>query len=1009
MASHDEANTSVTVTPLHSNDRSSGSMTDTLSSKATHEVDDPENNLTEDRARAEAKGQRAAELASVVKTNPPNLLVTVETAELIVPVGDAITAKANDAQNEDANASAQEENSSKTTPAEEKRVITVQHYEGEFFKLPWDLCQTREGMENLIKVTYEDEMAKNEIDNGKYEIHTMDGDRIIRDWWDMLVQPGWRVVIRLDSQKGSDDGLSSDSASDSDHQSEVSQRESKGKGDNFETLYIPKVTYTVSYHSAIGPYRTEGPLIRSFSYDNAVVLARSYSNAEEISVLEEKVSVIVSEVRDHQEYGKSTLAHKPKLFAGDMVGKKSLRIHSPFLLNTLRSIIKYSSSIPSVRNWYCGLEHGEFPYPYMDLFHHKRDLLSSKNDTTGPRANHTSEYNAICDGHIDLLLEYLENEPVVQHKLSEDRWAKKTPTTTFAGFWLLMKPGSDVYIREGGQLNAYVVDSVSGGVHSEPRSTSDRVGSYIVRVWNLTYDGKLIRRQAKAIEIPMFDNERDILSLPVFPARFQDNKDGGARKQQLIDRGKKVFRFAKCPTFLEYTGLGLTPGWKKYNRARVIIEHESQPWNRIGFTGPDDSKDSWPRGMPLAMDPRGPEERRERLELDPMYTWYLGKMQIDIGEGARSPRCECSVCKNIDTAGERYRPVSFSDYDKINPKDTSELSEHQYMLCMSHMFGFILKDRTYDLLDVGCLSDVKIVGNAIDKLVMRPEANKDTIKAIVKTYVDNGQPGVFSADFIQGKGEGQIFLLHGPPGTGKTLTAESVAEYTRRPLLCITAADLGHEPIELEKNLLRFFTDAQNWDAIVLLDEADVYLERRSTNDLRRNSIVSIFLRAMDYFQGILFLTTNRVGHFDEAFISRIHVSIGYERLDEKARGQIWENLFRKLKENHKNGGPEIRYEYEAKEYVKKSEEVKKLQWNGREIRNAFQTAVALATFEANTAKQKGISDERRIPEVKESHLTQVVNMSAAFKDYIIATHEGLDDVDMAYKLGIRHDTTKTN
>jgi ATP-dependent Clp protease ATP-binding subunit ClpA len=76
------------------------------------------------------------------------------------------------------------------------------------------------------------------------------------------------------------------------------------------------------------------------------------------------------------------------------------------------------------------------------------------------------------------------------------------------------------------------------------------------------------------------------------------------------------------------------------------------------------------------------------------------------------------------------------------------------------------------------------------------------------------------------------------------------------------------------------------------------------------------------------------VGKFDEAFMSRIHVSIGYERLDDKAREQIWEDLFRKLKEDHKNGGPEIRYEYEAKEYVKKNEEVKKLQWNGREIRN---------------------------------------------------------------------------
>lgn len=68
---------------------------------------------------------------------------------------------------------------------------------------------------------------------------------------------------------------------------------------------------------------------------------------------------------------------------------------------------------------------------------------------------------------------------------------------------------------------------------------------------------------------------------------------------------------------------------------------------------------------------------------------------------------------------------------------------------------------------------------------------------------------------------------------------ESVAEYTRRPLLSITAADLGQEPHTVGANLLQFFRDASKWDAIVLLDEADVYLERRSTNELRRNSIVS--------------------------------------------------------------------------------------------------------------------------------------------------------------------------
>lgn len=98
----------------------------------------------------------------------------------------------------------------------------------------------------------------------------------------------------------------------------------------------------------------------------------------------------------------------------------------------------------------------------------------------------------------------------------------------------------------------------------------------------------------------------------------------------------------------------------------------------------------------------------------------------------------------------------------------------------------------------------------------------------------------------------------------------------------------------------------------------------------------SVFLRALDYFQGILFLTTNRVGRFDEAFMSRIHVSIGYERLDDNARAQIWDNLFDKLKEDFKRGGPRIEYEYDAKYYVKKNKDVKNLQWNGREIRNGM-------------------------------------------------------------------------
>lgn len=81
-----------------------------------------------------------------------------------------------------------------------------------------------------------------------------------------------------------------------------------------------------------------------------------------------------------------------------------------------------------------------------------------------------------------------------------------------------------------------------------------------------------------------------------------------------------------------------------------------------------------------------------------------------------------------------------------------------------------------DLLDVDHLEDASMASTAIDSLVM-DKSNKDLIKAIARTYTDGDQYRRFSADFIQGKGEGQIILLHGPPGTGKTLTAGMLIRY----------------------------------------------------------------------------------------------------------------------------------------------------------------------------------------------------------------------------------------
>jgi SpoVK/Ycf46/Vps4 family AAA+-type ATPase len=68
------------------------------------------------------------------------------------------------------------------------------------------------------------------------------------------------------------------------------------------------------------------------------------------------------------------------------------------------------------------------------------------------------------------------------------------------------------------------------------------------------------------------------------------------------------------------------------------------------------------------------------------------------------------------------------------------------------------------------LEPPRIQKNIIDLLVMKPEGNKHMIKAICEIY-GGTYTQTFTSDFISGKGEGQILLLHGPPGTGKTLTA----------------------------------------------------------------------------------------------------------------------------------------------------------------------------------------------------------------------------------------------
>jgi hypothetical protein len=147
---------------------------------------------------------------------------------------------------------------------------------------------------------------------------------------------------------------------------------------------------------------------------------------------------------------------------------------------------------------------------------------------------------------------------------------------------------------------------------------------------------------------------------------------------------------------------------------------------------------------------------------------------------------------------------------------------------------------------------------------------------------------VLMDDIVAGKSGGTTVLCAGPAGVGKTLTAEVYSEIIQRPLYRVHSGQLGLNVTEMEKALKDTLTRAQRWGAVMLIDEADVYIKRRDDN-IAANAVVGVFLRVLEYFNGLLFLTTNRVDDIDEAIISRCIAMIKYHPPNADDRRMIWQ------------------------------------------------------------------------------------------------------------------------
>jgi SpoVK/Ycf46/Vps4 family AAA+-type ATPase len=238
---------------------------------------------------------------------------------------------------------------------------------------------------------------------------------------------------------------------------------------------------------------------------------------------------------------------------------------------------------------------------------------------------------------------------------------------------------------------------------------------------------------------------------------------------------------------------------------------------------------------------------------------------------------------DADTYHEMMNAFHIEDDGTIDNAQTI-VGEADLWRCYNRIPGFSMRLKRWGWLDVDGLSPVVWRDDAFEQLVLE-EKQKRSILHLVKHY------GSSFSDFIDGKSGGLIFLLFGPPGSGKTLSAEAVAESLHRPLYTVSVGELGITPEAMEEKLRSILDLAYQWNAVLLLDEADIFMEARDTINVERNAMVSIFLRQLEYYSGVMFLTTNRVATFDPAFFSRISLAISYPKLDGHDRESVWRNV----------------------------------------------------------------------------------------------------------------------
>lgn len=394
---------------------------------------------------------------------------------------------------------------------------------------------------------------------------------------------------------------------------------------------------------------------------------------------------------------------------------------------------------------------------------------------------------------------------------------KNNGVITFEHLWTVFQPNSLIYARRDNQDRALLLQSGKYGYDSNNNPKFYLTCAFV------DFDGQKFGTQKMTISISEFKGTKPFKSLQAFPFELHDKAP--EMRATLIERGRKVEALAGT-NYRGYNGIGWRPncngGIEKFTvNGRIVIDplgfNRFQPDFPV-YVSPFAPSPATNSNNSILMTGRGPPPP---MDIDP---W--------------------GSCMNIVVDVEDDGMPADGIFDDGEEKQRLlELTDEQRLICTAFVRGYSLKTKIWLYFFVNGVSDINFNERAFSALNL-PNNQKDLILGFTSTKQLYGSQ---FDDVIEGKGKGIIILLSGPPGVGKTLTAESVAEQMKVPLYIMAAGDLGLDPRSVEMKLQDVMSMCSRWGAILLLDEADVFLEQRDLHQLERNKLVSIFLRVLEY------------------------------------------------------------------------------------------------------------------------------------------------------------------